>query len=41
MYETYECDYCGCVFEATGDEIMLEPYPVIECPVCGRMTSAF
>ena len=39
--ETFDCDFCGCIFEADNKEYKIgsqynEEYLYISCPFCGR-----
>ena len=39
-----ECEVCGTPYEIedyNDPDIILEPYPHIECPVCGEWISLF
>lgn len=39
--QTFDCDFCGCLFEADNTEYKIgsqynEEYYYIKCPFCGR-----
>lgn len=39
--KTFDCDFCGCLFEADNTEYKIgsqynEEYYYIKCPFCGR-----